>query len=175
MKNVFNLGKFKFNGAFQLRQLETELGVGQPLKQIGEDTLGIADVRQCILTTDGFQSSPPVVRDFGRGREHGGNLPLRRCFPGYRQHAENVLHLPLTYRRTSTLAWFYLISFSRKKPALFRCGLFCFLYASARIVTCGNDDGCSNGGDADAFHGCCVLCHYYLSVLYSLRVKGSSP
>jgi hypothetical protein len=41
-----------------------------------------------------------------------------------------------------------------------------FLYASARIVTCGNDGGCCNGGDADAFHGCCVLCNYYLSVLY---------
>lgn len=54
VKNVFNLGKFKFNGAFQLRQRETVLGVGQPLKQIGEDTLGVADIRQCILTTDGF-------------------------------------------------------------------------------------------------------------------------
>lgn len=54
MKNVFNLGKFEFNGAFQLRQRETVLSVGQPLKQIGEDTLGVADVWQCILTTDGF-------------------------------------------------------------------------------------------------------------------------
>ncbi len=77
VKNVFNLGKFKFNGAFQLRQRETRLGVGQPLKQIGEDTLGVADIRQCILTTDGFfNHRHQVVRDFGRGREHGGNLPL---------------------------------------------------------------------------------------------------
>ena len=30
--------------------------------------------------------------------------------------------------------------------------LMCFLYASARTVTCGNGDGGGNGG-ANAFHG----------------------
>jgi hypothetical protein len=72
------------------------------------------------------------------------------------------------YRQTSTLAWYYLMIFGRKKsPHCLGAGFFLFfLYASARIVTCGNDGGCCNGGDADAFHGCCVLCNYYLSVLY---------
>ena len=54
-----------------------------------------------------------------------------------------------------------------KKPALSGAGFFlCFLYASARTVTCGNGDGGGNGG-ANAFHGCCVLCNFYLSVRYA--------
>ncbi|WP_219816953.1 hypothetical protein, partial [Brevibacillus laterosporus] len=45
--------------------------------------------------------------------------------PEYRQPAETVPHLPLMYRRTSTLAWFLPLDLlSKKKPALFRCGLF---------------------------------------------------
>ncbi|AHM29178.1 hypothetical protein WRSd3_00153 [Shigella dysenteriae WRSd3] len=56
---------------------------------------------------------------------------------------------------------------SKKKPALSGAGFFlCFLYASARTVTCGNGDGGGNGG-ANAFHGCCVLCNFYLSVRYA--------
>ena len=77
MKDVFNLGKFEFHGAFQLRQREARLGVCQPLKQFSEDTFGVADVRKCILATDGFfNHRHQVVRDFCRGREHGSNLPL---------------------------------------------------------------------------------------------------
>lgn len=54
-----------------------------------------------------------------------------------------------------------------EKARTVRCGLFlCFLYASARTVTCGNGDGGGNGG-ANAFHGCCVLCNFYLSVRYA--------
>ncbi len=33
-----------------------------------------------------------------------------------------------------------------------------------------------NGGGADAVHGCCVLCHFYLSVLYSyIDLKSICP
>ncbi|ERC88381.1 putative membrane protein [Escherichia coli T234_00] len=78
------------------------------------------------------------------------------------------------YRRTSTLAWLlprYL--WSKKKPALSGAGFFlCFLYASARTVTSGNGNGDGGGdgggnGGANAFHGCCVLCNFYLSVRYA--------
>ena len=37
--------------------------------------------------------------------------------------------------------------------------------AGAGATIDGADGG--NGGGADAVHGCCVLCHFYLSVLYS--------
>lgn len=110
-----------------------------------------------------------MVGNFRGGGKYGRYLPLPGiAFQNIGNTQKTSLHLPLMYRRTSTLAWLLPRDlWSKKKPALFRCGLFlCFLYASARTVTCGNGDG-GNGGGADAVHGCCVLCHFYLSVLYS--------
>jgi hypothetical protein len=71
----------------------------------------------------------------------------------------------------------YPLIFDRKKsPHCSGAGFFlCFLYASARTITCGNCGGGNNrGDDADAFHGCCVLCNFYLSVAVPILVKVSA-
>ena len=171
---MFNLGKSKFNGAFSCAS-ETGLGVGQPLKQIGEDTLGVADIRQCILTTDGFQSSPPEsVRDLA------GQSTVATCLAAareYRQHAENVLHLPLTIPpELHTRMVLPLISLWPKKPRTVRVRAFLFsCYASAASLPCGSDDGLVMVVMLMRLHGClCCSVIYYLSVLYSFRVTGSS-
>lgn len=46
----------------------------------------------------------------------------------------------------------------------------CFLYASARTVTCGNGDGCGNS-DADAFHDvvCSVIIICLSCILLGLK------
>ncbi|EXF30893.1 hypothetical protein V172_10255 [Citrobacter freundii RLS1] len=66
----------------------------------------------------------------------------------------------------------YLIAFGRKKsPHCLGAGFFlCFLYASARTVTCGNGDGCGNS-DADAFHDvvCSVIIICLSCILLGLK------
>ncbi|ASG64173.1 hypothetical protein CEW81_21085 [Kluyvera genomosp. 3] len=63
--------------------------------------------------------------------------------------------------------------FSRKKsPHCSGAGFFlCFLYASARTVTCGNSGGGNGHNAADANHGCCVLCHLAVCALYPYWLK----
>ena len=77
MQHMFDLSKLLLNERLQLCEREAGLCLRQPLQQLSEDTLGVADVRKCILTTDGFfNHRHQMVRDFCRGREHGRNLPL---------------------------------------------------------------------------------------------------
>ncbi|AHB71852.1 hypothetical protein P262_04900 [Cronobacter malonaticus] len=60
----------------------------------------------------------------------------------------------------------------KKSPHCSGAGFFqFFLYASARPVTCGNGGGSNNGSQADANHGCCVLCTFLFSVLYLYWLK----
>lgn len=78
----------------------------QVLRAGQKNTFGIANIRQSILTADSFSIIATRWLVIFAGRKVR-SLPAlaRHCFPEYRQHAENVLHLPLMYRRTSTLAW----------------------------------------------------------------------
>lgn len=65
-----------------------------------------------------------MVGDFGGGRGRWPPAPAA-LLSEYRQPAENVLHLPLMYRRTSTLAWLLPRYLWSKKPALSGAGFFC--------------------------------------------------
>ena len=59
VQHMFNLANFLLNERLPSCTRETLLCLRQPLQQLSEDTLGVADAWKCILTTDGFQSSPP--------------------------------------------------------------------------------------------------------------------
>ena len=77
VQDVFDLCEFLLNEGLQLSVREARQRLCQPLQQVSEDTLCVADVRECILATDGFfNHRHQMVRDFCRGREHGSNLPL---------------------------------------------------------------------------------------------------
>lgn len=108
-----------------------------------------------------------MVGDFGGGREDGGHLPLHgiafRISATRRKRSAFATDVPPNFNTRMVVTSLPLV----EKARTVRCGLFlCFLYASARTVTCGNGDGGGNGG-ANAFHGCCVLCNFYLSVRYA--------
>ncbi|CDL51595.1 hypothetical protein [Klebsiella pneumoniae ISC21] len=55
-----------------------------------------------------------------------------------------------------------------------RAFFLCFLYASARTVTCGNGGGDNGGNHADAIHGCCVLCIFICLYVLPILVKVSA-
>ncbi|AHE46432.1 hypothetical protein KP13_01994 [Klebsiella pneumoniae subsp. pneumoniae Kp13] len=68
-----------------------------------------------------------------------------------------------------------MISCQKKSPHCSGAGFFlCFLYASARTVTCGNGGGDNGGNHADAIHGCCVLCIFICLYVLPILVKVSA-
>jgi hypothetical protein len=164
VQDVFNLGKLLLDKGFQL-PAETRLRVGEALQKFGKNAFSVGDIGERILAANGFS----IIATRWLVIFAGADRTVATCpwhySPEYRQPAENVLHLPLMYRRTSTRAWLLPLDFLSKKARTVQVRAFlCFLYASARTVTCGNGDGDNGGHHADAFHGCCVLCNFYLSV-----------
>ncbi len=77
MQNMFDLRELVLNLLFQPGKGETGLNLGQACKQVGKNMLCVADVGYGILAPDGLLNHRhQVVGNFGRGRQHGGNLPL---------------------------------------------------------------------------------------------------
>ncbi len=77
MQHVFKLGELLFDKGLKPGKREAGLRFGKPVEQFAKNTLRVADVRQRILSTDGFfNHRHQVISNFCRGRQHGGHLPL---------------------------------------------------------------------------------------------------
>ena len=127
---LLQLRKLQVNAGFQSIELKARLRGCEPLQQLAEDAFGVADIRQSVLTTDGFfNHRHQMVSDLRRCREHGCNLSLLRI--AFQNVSDAKKTFRIRYRGPAEFQHSHNINSPefkpKKKPALFRCGLvFCF-------------------------------------------------
>ena len=148
MQHLFQLSELQVDAGFLPVIVEARLPLRQPLQQLVENTLGVADVGQRVLAADGLlDHRHQMVGNLRRCREYGGNLSLLRITFQNVSDAKKTFRVryrgPTEFQHSHVKA---LLNFCRKKsPHCSGAGFFLFfLYASARTLTGGNG-GCNNG------------------------------
>ncbi len=176
MQHVFNLGKLLRDKGFQLCQREPRLRVGEALQQFSKMRSASEILVSASRPPMVFNHCDQMVGNFRRGRQDGCYLPcpalLSRISATRRKRSAFATDVPPNFNTRMVVTLDFL---SKKSPHCSGAGFFlCFLYASARTVTCGNGDGDNGCHHADAFHGCCVLCNFICLCPVPILVKVSA-